>query len=219
MFTDAVAFLVDLKEHNEKAWFEAHRDRYDAAIKEPAQRFVEGIAPRLRAISPHFTAIATGRGSSISRMNRDTRFSADKAPYKDWVGFHFSHESGKEAPGFYLHLAPHDCGVGVGVWMLEPPKLKQVREAVAEPASGWGTVRAGLDRDGFGFLGESLVRVPRPWPADHPHAEDLRRKTFAAGRPIDPALPEERLLEVVEAGFRAGLPLVRFLCAALDLPC
>src|SRR5690349_3930735 len=113
MFGAALEFLGDLAEHNDKAWFDAHRDRYERAIKEPAIAFVEAMAPRIERLSPRLRAIAKGAGSSISRMNRDTRFSADKSPYKDWVGMHFAHERGKEAPGLHLHLSREDCGVGV----------------------------------------------------------------------------------------------------------
>lgn len=210
-------FLDDLSRNNSKPWFEAHRDRYERDLREPAVAFVEAMAPRLARLSPHLRAVAKGTGSSISRIHRDTRFSADKSPYKDWLGMHFVHESGKEAPGLHLHVSRADCGVGLGVWMLDPPSLAKVRDRIAAADGGWGKARAALDRGGFRFIGDSLKKVPKGYPPEHPHAEDLKRKTFGAGRPVDPKLPLPALCDQVESSWRAGWPLMTFLCAALDL--
>ena len=77
MFAKALKFLDDLQRHNDKVWFDAHRDRYERDVKGPSIAFVEMFAPRLAAISPHLQAVAIGKGRSISRIHRDTRFSSD----------------------------------------------------------------------------------------------------------------------------------------------
>lgn len=218
MLGPALAFLEDLDANNDKAWFDANRDRYERDLRAPAIALVEALAPKIEALSPHLRAVASGKGSSIGRINRDTRFSANKAPYKDYLGIHFAHASGKEGPGLHLHISPRDTGVGAGVWMLEPPQLARVRDRIAAVDGGWGPVRAGLDRGGFRFIGESLARVPKGFPADHPHGEDLKRKTFGAGRPVDPRLPLPKLVAAIDASFREAMPLMGFLCEALDLP-
>jgi uncharacterized protein (TIGR02453 family) len=78
-------------------------------VVNPAHALIEDLAPRVRAISP-----AHGE-ASLMRPNRDTRFSKDKRPYKDWVGIHFKHDAGKEAPGFHVHLARNESGAGGGM--------------------------------------------------------------------------------------------------------
>lgn len=217
MFAPTVRFLADLAAHNDKAWFEANRARFDADVKAPAVRFVETMAPRLARRTPHLAAVAGGAGSSISRIHRDTRFSADKSPYKDWLGVHFFHTAGKEAPGLHLRVSPDGAAVGVGVWQLEPAALAAVRARVAD-VDAWPPVRAALDAGGFSFIGASLKRVPRGFPPDHPAAEDLRRQTFGAGAPVDPALPDDAFADAVEAAWDRGWPLLAFLCDALDQP-
>jgi uncharacterized protein (TIGR02453 family) len=218
VFGPALAFLDDLQANNNREWFTANKARYERDVRDPALQFVRDFAPRLAAISGEFRAVAGGTGSSLSRMNRDTRFSADKSPYKDWVGLHFSHQSGKDAPGFHVHLSKDDCGVGLGCWMLEPDQLQRVRERIAAADGGWAEVRTALDGGGFRFIGEALKRVPKGFPPDHPYGEDLKRKTFGAGRPFDPRLAPDALADAVEAAFREGFPLVRFLCGAMGLP-
>lgn len=214
MFLLTIEFLSELAQNNNKVWFEANRARYEQDVRVPAVAFVEAIAPRLAAMAPQLRAVATGRGSVISRQHRDTRFSADKSPYKDWIGFHFQGSRGKVAPGLYLRIAPGRCGVGVGVWMLEPADLRRVRQRIAT-GNDWAPVRSALDAGGVTFIGDSLKRTPKEFPSDHPFAEDLRRQSLGAGAPVDPALAPPQFCGAVEQRWRTGLPLLQFLDAAL----
>ena len=75
------AFLAALARHNARAWFEGHRSEYEACYLEPARDFVAAMAPRLAGLSPALRAEPRINGS-IQRIHRDTRFSADKTPYK-----------------------------------------------------------------------------------------------------------------------------------------
>ena len=118
---DLFAFLRELREHNDREWFKARKDRYEAAAKEPALAFVEDCAHLLPAVSPHLVADER----SLFRIHRDTRFAKDKSPYKTQAGIHFRHEAGKDAhaPGFYLHLEPAGAFAGIGIWHGDSPTL------------------------------------------------------------------------------------------------
>src|SRR5215470_16505651 len=76
-------FLRELKANNKKEWFNANKDRYVADVRDPLLAFVAAIAPRLSAISPHLVADPRPSGGSLLRIYRDTRFTADKKPYKE----------------------------------------------------------------------------------------------------------------------------------------
>jgi uncharacterized protein (TIGR02453 family) len=214
MLSPVLGFLADLDAHNSREWFEAHRDRYEAEYQAPLRALAAALAPAAASFSPHFASEKPQ--SALSRIHRDTRSSADKRPYKDWAGMHFRHSAGKEAPGLYLRASLQGCGVGLGVWMLEPAELQQVRQGVMGEA--WPPLRQALEEGGFHFIGEGLKKVPRGYPAEHPMAEDLKRKTFAVGQALEPTLPLEALVEQVEERWRRGWPLVAFLCAQLGLP-
>lgn len=41
--TETQAFLADLRAHNDKSWFDANRDRYQAAYVDAAKGFVEAV--------------------------------------------------------------------------------------------------------------------------------------------------------------------------------
>jgi uncharacterized protein (TIGR02453 family) len=98
---EGLAFLAGLAEHNEKAWFDAHRAEYERGLLEPARDFVDAIGPELEAVHPGIHADPRVNGS-IMRINRDTRFSKDKRPYKTHLDLWFWEGEGpsRMRPGF-----------------------------------------------------------------------------------------------------------------------
>ena len=139
---DLFAFLRDLSANNNREWFHANKDRYEDAVKEPALEFIQGFGPRLTTISPRFHANARAVGGSLFRIQRDTRFSKDKTPYKLNTGLHFRHEQAKtaHAPGFYLHLEPRKCFFGVGLWRPETKVAYDIRAHIDKEAKQWTTI-------------------------------------------------------------------------------
>ncbi|MDO9242919.1 MAG: DUF2461 family protein [Rhodocyclaceae bacterium] len=73
-------FLEQLADHNDKAWFERHRDEYEDCVRTPALEFIRAMAPRLADFAPEFRADARKLGGSLMRVYRDTRFAA-AAPF------------------------------------------------------------------------------------------------------------------------------------------
>src|SRR5205085_9961627 len=94
--SDLFQFLTELEANNNRGWFTANKPRYEAVCREPMLRFIADFEPKLHAISPHFVADPRPSGGSMFRIYRDTRFSADKSPYKTNIAAHFPHvDSGK----------------------------------------------------------------------------------------------------------------------------
>jgi uncharacterized protein (DUF2461 family) len=121
----AFKFLKDLEANNNREWFKANKPRYEAAIKEPAIRFITDFGPYLQKLSPNFRADPRPVGGSMFRIYRDVRFSRDKSPYKTVTGIQFRHDLGKDAhaPGFYLHIEVGGCFVALGCWHPDGPSL------------------------------------------------------------------------------------------------
>jgi len=215
-------FLRDLEVNNAREWFAENKGRYEDHLKEPSLRFISDFGPALREISSHFDAIPKAVGGSLFRIYRDTRFSKDKTPYKTHVGLHFRHKKAKDAhaPGFYLHIAPKESFMGVGIWHPDGPTVRAIRGAIAENPKAWLSARDnGAFAERFELAGESLKRPPRGFDADHPQVEDLKRKDFIG-------VANLTRKEVLAADFpqsfaeacAAGAPLMRFLCEAVDVP-
>jgi len=212
-------FLAALAANNRRDWFEQNRQRYEDAVRMPALDFIAAMGPRLAAISPHFTAIPRKQGGSLMRVFRDTRFSRDKTPYKTNIGIHFRHQAGRDvhAPGFYVHIAPEEVFLAVGIWHPDAPALARIRTEIDRYPQRWLAARddAAFGRS-FELSGDSLVRVPRGFDASHAMADDLRRKDFIGICPMLPeSVTEADFADFTAARFADGASLMRFLCKAL----
>ena len=217
-----MGFLVELGMNNDKEWFVANKQRYEAHVRGPARAFIRAVAPGLDSISTHFVASDKKVGGSLMRVHRDIRFSKDKTPYKTNVGIHFRHEVGKDAhaPGFYVHIAPEGNFIGVGMWRPESSALAAIRARIVDEAEAWTTAtKAETFTERFVLGGESLKRPPKGFDAEHPHAEDLKRKDHIAIATLsdDEMLGEGVVARVLEL-FERAVPYMAFQCAALDVP-
>ena len=218
---ELLTFLSELEANNNREWFQANKARYERVARDPALRFIAAFAPALAEISPHFDANPKPAGGSLFRIYRDTRFSADKTPYKTHIGMHFRHSVGADvhAPGFYLHLQPGDCVAGVGIWEPDNTVLARLRDGIVAQSAAWGALKADLEARGYQWMGESLSRPPRGYDKEHPHVEDLKRKSFAVKRIFsDAAVCEADFLDQFADVCADAAPLAAFVCAALDLP-
>jgi len=222
-FTPALFdFLHDLRAHNDRAWFQRNRQRYEDDVRGPALRFVAAVEPAMRGISRHVVADPRPVGGSLFRINRDTRFSADKSPYKTAVGMSFHHERGRHGagPGYYLHIAPGESFGGGGVYMPDTPALTRIRDAIVCDARGWSRiVEAPAFAPAFTPMGEVLKRAPQGYDPQHPHVEWLKRKSFVWHVPFsdaDVCAPD--FMERYVDACRTARPLHAFLARALGVP-
>lgn len=216
------SFLRELADNNDRDWFHANKDRYVAAVQEPALEFITDFGPRLAKISPHFTADARVVGGSLFRIQRDTRFSKDKTPYKTNTGMQFRHESARDAhvPAFYLHLQPGECFAGVGLWRPQTAEAHAIRTAIADDPAGWKKATYGKRfTDIWEQGGESLKRPPKGFEPDHPYVDDLKRKDFIAStRLTQKQVTSEGFIDDYERLCRSSVPYMRFLTEALGQP-
>lgn len=219
---DTLAFLDELRANNDRDWFSGNKARYEAHVKEPAIRFILDFEPKLHAISEHYIADPRPVGGSLFRIHRDTRFSKDKSPYKTHTGIRFQHARNRDvhAPGFYLHIEPGGCFVGIGVWHPETKTLRAIRDAIVEDPAAWKkATSARRFRDRFELGGESLTRAPRGYDPEHPFVEDLKRKDFVAYFGVaDAAVVRPEFLKEYAAACRDGAPFLRYLCGTMGLP-
>lgn len=216
------AFLEDLADHNERAWFQENKLRYEREVLQPSLAFVRAFRPHLQRISSCFVASDQRTGGSLMRVYRDTRFARDKTPYKTNVGIQFRHEFGKDvhAPGFYVHLEPDECFLALGVWRPDKESLTAIRAAIVEHPDRWKRARDDRKfRACFQLDGESLKRPPRDFPADHPLVEDLKRTDFVALQQLSQReVLQPQFINAAAAAFSASKPFMRFLCDALRVP-
>ncbi len=234
-FTSAsFKFLRELKRNNNREWFEKNKPRYESDLKQPCLRFIADLAAPLQNISAQYIANPKPVGGSLFRIYRDTRFSADKTPYKTHAGMTFYHQATRDAargdagnagfgrldaPVFYLGIEPGGCFIGAGLWHPQPDTVKRVRNYMVNNPASWKKItRDAKFRKVFTMDGEALSRPPLGYDPQHELIEDLKRKDFVCGAKLDDAqLCAPDAQKTVLAHFRQAAPLLDWLCGALDL--
>lgn len=222
-FSDAsFKFLRGLARHNDKTWFNDHRDQYETHVKQPFLQLLTDLQGDLAQVSPHFRSDPKTVGGSLFRIYRDARYSTDKSPYKPWQGARLYHERRKQvaAPSFYIHLQPGESFVGAGLWHPEPDTQRRVRQFIFDNPAAWKqAAHASAFRRRFEFEeGEKLTRPPRGFPADFEFIDDLKHRNFVFWRSLDDAtMIGPRLRKIIATDIAALAPFVDYLCAALDL--
>ncbi len=219
--TQGLSFLEELDKHNNRVWFHENKNRYEDLIRTPALNFINDIENDLDHISPHFLAIAKKVGGSLMRVHRDVRFSKDKSPYKTNIGIQFRHEMGRDvhAPGFYLHVEPDDCFIGVGIWRPDAEALGKIRDSIIERDKFWlDAINDKAFKKNFELSGDSLKTAPRGYDKNHTLIHDLRRKDFiAVSRVADKTVLSKSFKSFVIKRFTETEAYMQFLCKSLSL--
>ena len=210
---ETVSFLRALKRNNDREWFRAREDQYEQRVRGPMIAVVEQLAEDFRTVAPELIASPK---YSLFRIYRDTRFSDNKKPLKTHAAAVFRHKAlpKPQGAGLYFEIAPDWVWVGGGMWRPEPPELVRLREHIA---GTWPDFRKVIGAPSFrrhlGALeGDTMTRVPRGYPSDHPAAAYLKHRQFYAGAEFPASLAYAReFYPTLLATFKALMPLVRFL--------
>ncbi|MEO6831942.1 MAG: DUF2461 domain-containing protein [Chitinophagaceae bacterium] len=210
-------FLRELKENNNKAWFDEHRPQYDTA-KADFENFVSEFLGKMSSLD---IAFAEQRAKDcIYRIYRDVRFSKNKTPYKNHFSAYFAHGGRKwDGAGYYLQFEPGNIFAAGGMWMPPPSILKNIRQEIDYNFKEFQSILQDKKfSKTFGNLeGEKLQRPPQGYDAANPAIEFLKRKAFIVRSEIPDAVvrsakAQDKLLEV----FTTLSPLVAFLNRAVE---
>lgn len=213
---ETFAFLKGIAEHNDKEWFTANRALYDVGYVDAARSFVDALGPELRKISPTLQ-FEPKIGASIMRVNRDTRFSRDKRPYKDHLDLWFWHgeRKGWTHPGFFMRLSAEAVWLGAGMHHFEGDLLTRYRDAVVDERAGTALEAAIAEVEAAGDYavgGMPRKQVPRGYDKASPRVRFLLWESLPAMARMstDEALAAS-FGEKALGHFRATWPVARWL--------
>ena len=145
MITDLTFnFLKDLKENNNRDWFQENKKRYDASHKE-VYTFADALIERLNQKD----VIETPSGKkSLFRIYRDVRFSKNKQPYKTNRTGSFRRAGADRRGGFYFCIEPGNTMIGGGFYAPSKEDLQLLRDQISLDAQ---PLRDVLNNKGFKF--------------------------------------------------------------------
>jgi uncharacterized protein (TIGR02453 family) len=207
---EGLTFLRNLAKNNDREWFTPRKAIYEAELKEPMLAIVRKITDAMTEFAPNHVRPAE---KSLFRIYRDTRFSADKRPYKTHVAAWWSHQGFQKTSGagYYFHISPKEVIVAAGAYMPEKDQLAAIRHWLLENHEDFRRLLAKpAVRKAFKeFEGNALTRPPKGFPKDHP-ALDLiqcRQWGLSATLPAPTALKPDFPSTVIRH-FQLAAPIV-----------
>lgn len=203
---------MELEYNNEKAFVDANRQRYHNGVRDPMRALAAQLSGAALDIDPQFNTNIT---SVVSRLNRDTRFSANKLPYRNhaWLCFKHRGESTGECFGIYFEIRPEGYGYGMGNYAPDTERMAAFRARIQAKPQAFLKYAAkvegmGMQLEGELFKREHFSTAPerlRPY---------LNRKSLgwsffcpSVKRTMGPEIADDLI-----AAFKAMKPLYRLLC-------
>src|SRR6266849_635909 len=212
---EAIQFFKGLERNNRREWFQPRKQIYDEQVKAPMADLIRTLTAEMMRFAPDYV---TEPEKAIYRIYRDTRFSADKTPYKTHIAAIFPRRGYEKhvSAGFYCGVSLEGIEVAGGLYRPGPQELLAIRTWLADRHAEFRNAATG-PRTLMGELqGESLQRVPKGFDAAHPAADLLKMKQWLYYTILDAGLiTSPRLLGEIVKRFRAMMPVVEMLNAPL----
>lgn len=196
---EGLKFLRGIKRNNDREWFTPRKAVFEAELKEPMLAIIRKVTDAMIDFAPDFVRPAE---KCLFRIYRDTRFSADKLPYKTHVAAWWSHQGMEKTSGagYYFHIDAKEVVVAAGVYMPEKNQLAAIRHWLLENHLELRKVlqKAALRKAFSEFDGNALTRPPKGFPKEHPGMDLIRCRQWG----VATTLPSTAALE---PGFAATL--------------
>ena len=209
---DTMDFLFENKLHDSREWFAEHRDRYVKYVREPLMQLAEKLGPPLLDIDP-LLIIEPKR--TLSRVNRDTRFTKDKSLYRDviWCCFGRDKKESWERPCFFFEASPRGWRYGVGAYWNSPGAMDNLRRLALADAPQFRAMRDALDSQSvFGLEGDRYKRPKCPEaPQELRRFLDLKNIDFIHNSLDEQLLYSPALDETVTRDFKLLAPMYELL--------
>lgn len=204
----AVSFYERLERDNSREFWAGEKTAYEHFVRDPMQDLLEELEREF------------GKGR-VFRPHRDTRFSANKAPYKTHQGaFVEGAAAGTDSTpgtGYYVEISSRGLLAGGGFHAHSSGQTARYRAAVADDRTGpeLESIVADLVEQDFDIEGEQVRTAPRGYSRDHPRIELLRYKELMVFRRFGTPdwLESPRALEEVRGTWRAMRPLAEWVAA------
>jgi uncharacterized protein (TIGR02453 family) len=219
--SQTIQFIQNLKENNNKPWFDENRKVYEVAKKDFAS-LVEMLIKGIGQFDKNIEEANLQPKDCMFRINRDVRFSKNKDPYKTNFGAWFCKgRKNATSAGYYLHIDPTECFLAGGLWMPEAENLKKIRAEIdynfeefsniLNENSFKKTFTNGLDRD------SATVRPPKGYDEANPAIEFIKLKSFTVSSKFDSKMVfDSNFSDTMLEGFKAMQTYVAFLNRAIE---
>lgn len=210
---DTFNFLKELRENNNKEWFEEHREEYKKYLLQPFQKLVSDLSGFMLSIDPAFIVIPSS-GKTISRINRDIRFSKNKSPYRSnmWITFKRPGTDWKGDPVYYFEIMPEFYRYGMGYYTASKDMMDKFREAISKKPEEFLKVVSFMKHGVFQLEGDRYKRrLKNELPEELDDWYQMKSFYLACNREIGGSIYKRELVDEIKKGFEELKPLYDFL--------
>ena len=211
------SFLKELKENNNREWFNENKSRYIAKVKDPFEVFVGDL---IEAINPYFESLPIAPKDAIFRIYRDVRFSKNKTPYKTNVSAIVSPGGRKDKtiPGIYLEITSDDIQLYSGLYQLDSKQLLNVRSHISHNMEAFNQLISNRKfiNTFTEIKGEQNKRIPKEFDNDAVKQPLLFNKQFYffTSWPVA-TIYEDDIIKKITDTFQVAKPVSEFLYEGL----
>lgn len=208
---ESLQFLKDLKQNNDRDWFNDNKPRYQKAYTN-AKEFWE-------AIKDHLNNHDEIEKIKMFRIYRDVRFSKDKTPYQPHFAGSFSRLGKELRGGYYLRIRPGESFLAGGFWEPNKEDVYRIRKELEYNAADLRKIIS--DKDFVNYFGnklegEELKTAPKGFDKNHPDIDLIRKKGYIAVRNFtDQQVLAENFLDEVDVSFKALRPFFDYMSEVL----
>lgn len=153
-------FFMAIKFNNNREFFQANRDWYLRAVREPSLALAQELSDTIEKLDED---LERRPNKVVSRINRDIRFSRDKSPYRDymWLAFRKPGEARHSTLGVYFDISCEGASCGMGFYDENKPLMNALRRRLNEDPTEflelWNAVK-----DEFTLYPKSAKRMKIP---------------------------------------------------------
>lgn len=212
--TDTISFLMDLALNNSRDWFWDNHDRYEKSVLDPFRSLVFSLGGFMKTIDPHFETTPSV-GKTISRINRDLRFSKNKEPYRSnmWISFKVPGDNWQDSPGFFFELFPDFYRYGMGFYQPTKKTMDTFKKEIAKnPDNFFNLIAPFTEPEIFKVEGQKYKRPPKnDFPPEIARWNELKNFYLVRNREINDNVFGPELLEELTKNFSAVKGFYRFL--------
>lgn len=211
-------FLTSLAKHNNREWFNEHKEEY-LKIKQEIEHLTQNLINEVAKFDPEAAYLTPS--DCTYRIYRDTRFSTDKTPYKTHIGIFINPPLGKKSNrmGYYLHIEPKKSLVAVGTVCLPSKTVTAIRKSIFENVEEYlEIITEEKFHEVFPEVGENRIKTaPKGFSKDWIHIDLVRPRDFCASHYLsDEEVCDSNLVEKVGEFFRVAKPFNDFVNFAID---
>lgn len=204
---DTFPFLLELKQNNQRGWFQEQKSRFQQ-IKMENNAFFQSVGELMEEVDKIEQV-------KPFRIYRDVRFSKDKSPYKTHFSCRFFRQGRSNRGTYYLHLEPNNSFCAGGFYGPSKEDLYRIRKEFEIDSAEIQSIlseKEVLDLFPNGIEGEELKTAPRGFDKHHVSIRFIRKKQFYLKKSfLDEQVNSSQFSELIVQAFSGMLPFLSYM--------